>query len=108
MDVLGEVLDLVPVLLDHFWVLAFVLGGEFGDVVDLGVVQDARLDLAGCKGLVAVVPALLEVGTVFELFVGRKLEDFLAQTELAVDFFLVQAKLVKTVNHCFHSNTRHI
>lgn len=69
-DVLCERLDFVPVLRDDGRVVAFIGRDEFGDVVDFGVVADAGLDLARCEGLVAIVPAVLEVGAVFDFLVG--------------------------------------
>jgi hypothetical protein len=95
-DVLCEVLDLVPVLLDDGRVLAFrVLWREFGDVVALRVISDASagFDLPRAEGLVAVVTPVLEVGAIFDLLVGWKIKDLLAQAELTVDLVLGQAEI---------------
>lgn len=70
-DVLGEILDLIPMLPDQLGMAPFTLGDEFGDVVDLRVVFDAVLDLPETERFVAVVAAILEVGTVLELLLNR-------------------------------------
>jgi hypothetical protein len=95
-DVHCELLDLVPVLLDDGRVLAFrVLCREFGDVVDLRVISDASasFDLPRTEGLVAVVTPVFEVGAIFDLLVGWKIKDLLAQAELTVDWVLGQAEI---------------
>jgi hypothetical protein len=93
MDVLCEIPDLVPMVGDDLGVIARVLLGEFRRVVDLRVVLDAVLDLADPERLVAVVPAILEVGAVFELLLRGELEDLFAQAELPVDFLLREAEV---------------
>lgn len=45
------------------------------------------------EGLVPVVPPVLEIGPVFELFLRRQLEDFLSNGELAVDLFLGESEI---------------
>jgi hypothetical protein len=93
MDVLCEIPDLVPMVGDDLGVIARVLLGEFRRVVDLRVVLDAVLDLADPERLVAVVPAVLEVGAVFELLLRGELEDLFAQAELPVDLLLREAEV---------------
>ena len=44
-DMTGKVFNLAPILVDEVWVSALKSRNEFGDVVDLCVVKDARLDL---------------------------------------------------------------
>lgn len=44
-DVAGEVFDLRAVVVDNIWMGAIECRDEFGDVVDLSVIEDARLDL---------------------------------------------------------------
>lgn len=101
MDVSREAFDLGPVSRDDGRVVARVPSGEFGNVVDLRVVADAGLDLAGPQRLVAVVPAVLEVGPVLEFLVHGEFKDLLAQTELSIDLVLAQAKIGDVEESCW-------
>ena len=93
MDVLGEILDLLPMFLHHIGMLTPVSLDKLRRVVNLRVVLDAIPDLADAARLVAVVAAVLEVGSVFDLLVCGQVEDLFAEAELAVDFFLGEAEV---------------
>lgn len=93
MDMLGEVLDLIPMLPNHFWVSPFIFRDELGDVVDLRVFSNARLDLPQTQRLVPVVPAILEVSTIFDFLLCGQVKDLLAKAELAVHLFLREAEV---------------
>lgn len=99
-DVLGEILDLIPMLPDQLGMAPFTLGDEFGDVVDLRVVFDAVLDLSETERFVAVVATMLEVGTVLELLLGRQVKNLLAEAELSVDLFLAEAEVGNIKEAC--------
>jgi hypothetical protein len=62
-DVLGEVLDLLPMLVDNrgMLILGCVWFGEFRNVVYFGVVFDAVAEFADSERFVAVVATVLEV-----------------------------------------------
>ena len=88
-----EDFDLVPVLPDDFGLRPLVGRGEFRDIEDFGVVEDAWADFAQAERFVAVVAAVLELSAVFQLFGGGELEDLLADGELSVDLFLREAEV---------------
>lgn len=71
---------------------------KFENVVHLKIVAHAAAvslgeQLLHALGAIAVVVAILEVGAVLQLLLDRKLEDFLADGELVVDFVLRQPKV---------------
>lgn len=101
-NALRERPDRGPVLPDHVRVgAAGVCGDELGDVVDLKVVLDARYEVAGPRGLPAVVIALLEGGAVGRL--GRVWEgqDRVREGELGVDLTWSQAVIGNVEEACF-------
>lgn len=66
-DEFPEFLDLWPVLEDEIWVGSTVGRDKFGDVVDFCVVEVARDDLTDASRFVAIVAAVLEVGSILQL-----------------------------------------
>ena len=92
-NVLCKGLNFVPVLLDHGGMLALIPLGKFRRIVYFGVVFDTIFDFADAEGLVAVVAAVFEVGTVFEFFRRGEVEDLFAEGELAVDLLLAEAEV---------------
>jgi hypothetical protein len=92
-DVAREVLDDGTILVDDLRVRPLKLGDEVGDVVDLGVVEDTRVHLPQALGLIPIVLALLQVGTVFEFLLRRQIKHFPAKSELLVYLLLCQAEI---------------
>lgn len=117
MDVARKMLYLCLVRIDDFRLSSLECRDEFGDVEDLGIVEDAGLDFlrrgsaersissSHChvlhkvfpypktKGLVPVVAAILQVGPIQKLLFSGKVKDSLANGKLSVDLFLGQPKI---------------
>lgn len=79
---------------------AGVRGGEFGDVVDLEVVPYTRDEVAGPRGLPAVVVALLQGGAVWSLGRVWEGENRVREGELGVDLGRCQAMVGDVEEAC--------
>lgn len=92
-DELPEFFDLRPIIFDKFRVRTLILWDEFGDVVNLSVVEVAWRDLTDTAGFVAVISSVFEVGAVLQFLFGGEIEELFAYGELMVYFFLGQTEV---------------
>lgn len=91
-----EGFDFVNVVLKDGGVLTVVVAVEFGNVVDLDVVDDAGSQGAKAGGAVAVVFAGFEVFeiVVFEFLFEREVVEFATESKLAVYFLLADVEVL--------------
>jgi hypothetical protein len=109
-DVAGEVLDLRLIVLDDAWMGPLQCRDEFGNVVDLRIVENAignflfcqlmwprqqgeELTYTEAKWLVPIVAAVLQVGSILEFLLCRELKKRLPNGKLTVHRLLVKAKI---------------
>lgn len=117
MDVASKVLYFCPVGIDDLRLPPLECWDELGDVEDLCVVEDARLDFlqyasvgkfylvivllivclslsySEAERLVPVVATILQVSPVRKLLVSREVEHGLSNGKLSIDLFLTQAEI---------------
>lgn len=92
-DMLPETFDLVPVVLDELRVRTLVMRDKLWNVVDFSVVVLAGHDLADPERFVTIVSAILEICAIFDLFLGREVEELFSDCKLPVDGFLAQTEV---------------
>lgn len=56
-------------------------------------IKFARSNFTKAKWLVTIISPIFKVGAIFQLFFSGKIEEFLANCELVVNFLLTEAKV---------------
>jgi hypothetical protein len=89
----SKILNLRPIFSYERWMRLFILGDEFWDIVDLGVVEMTWYYLSNSSLFVAVIAPIFEIRPIFQFLFCWEIEEFFADGKLMVYLLLREAEV---------------